>query len=467
MAKKRALNIVPELERLEDRKLLDGTVTLVIAGDTLKIVGDRYNNDIIVRGPDQNGAYSVVSGNSQTTIVGDSSKAVKNISFKMGDGDDSVTIENLTLAGNLTIDGGKGLNTEALNHATLQSKLAISNAKSGTITATASSIQSDFIVRNGSSTSTDTVTLDGTTVGGQLKITSGNGPTQVDLINSSTVMGKIILRSGTGADTLSLGDGVSIGGLDINNGSGDSILTIGQAVTVNGAVRVVNGNGYDNVAFGDNSIFASSVYVSNGSGGSLTDLGLGVQFGADLSLLSGKGYDEIQGKGGHVLGKALISLGSGGSLVNSDQLLVEQNLKLVSTGGADQVVMTRTHVTGNETITTGDGADSVQTDDGAVDGTTTINTGAGNDTISMDANDVYGTESHYRLAVKVNAGAGSDVMYVGGDTTNNGNIFVSMATFVGGAGNDRIEVGSENTVEYDIKTMAEVVLEPTLTPIPV
>lgn len=103
------------LEELEARIAPAGGVVVTQAGGSLTITGDADDNEIEITQVGV-GEFQIASGTSATTINGGAGPVVfqgvtKDLKFAMGEGDDSVTLTDLNIAGNLTFDGGNGANT--------------------------------------------------------------------------------------------------------------------------------------------------------------------------------------------------------------------------------------------------------------------------------------------------------------------------------------------------------------------
>ena len=128
-----------DVESMEDRLLLAGDVRVRVDGDTLVITGDSDDNAVLVRQGDRRNSFVVTALDSDTTadgatdlidrrgraIAGDvfTARGIKNISIKMGAGDDQVFVAGISesrafgtrsagpLRGDLSIDLGAGDDT--------------------------------------------------------------------------------------------------------------------------------------------------------------------------------------------------------------------------------------------------------------------------------------------------------------------------------------------------------------------
>jgi hypothetical protein len=181
------------LERLENRQLLSGNVTVAYnaATNTVNVVGDNKANEVVVTGSLGGGIYTI-SGGAGTTInraatvtlpvVGSNGS---NFNISLGNGNDVVRLGAVTPAflpftlNALSVDTGNGNDTVAL---------------------------ADVTVRSGG-----------------LRVSTGNGDDTVSLVFSDI-----------------------LGGLSVSTGNGNDVLTAGQDVNVvTGPSLIDAGRGFD------------------------------------------------------------------------------------------------------------------------------------------------------------------------------------------------------------------------------
>ncbi len=104
------------LEQLEPRLLLDGNVDTFFVGNDLFIDGDAADNAILIESTGNPGEIRISSvGAPPTTINGLPGPVVigavnDDVSVSMGDGDDAVQVDGVSIRGDLEIDGGAGDN---------------------------------------------------------------------------------------------------------------------------------------------------------------------------------------------------------------------------------------------------------------------------------------------------------------------------------------------------------------------
>src|SRR5690242_3886607 len=104
-------------ETLEDRTLLAANVTATLSNGTLTITGDATANDIEVVGTGPQGAVEVTLANGQTlSVVGGTTvdaqdgtfTGVKNLVISSGNGNDTVSLTDVNIAGSLSAVEGSG-----------------------------------------------------------------------------------------------------------------------------------------------------------------------------------------------------------------------------------------------------------------------------------------------------------------------------------------------------------------------
>jgi hypothetical protein len=284
-------------ERLEDRNLLSGNVLASVAGGALVILGDRFDNDIVVAAGNNPGEVVVSTGQNNTTINGQAGPLTLTgftggCRILLRQGSDTLKLSGLTVAGNLTVDGGVGdntitidsgttvranlwissngcLNTTILTDLTVGGSVSLNGFRGDdVITADALSVAQALTIRTGWGNDTATLTnctvghaatfggtdvslsgctlqgmltvnagpLDGnvtvqnTTVAKALAVHAGPGPDAVS-IQGSTLSGAVTIFTGLGADTVSI-DGTTVAGcFSLDAGGGNDTVTV--ATTAN------------------------------------------------------------------------------------------------------------------------------------------------------------------------------------------------------------------------------------------
>lgn len=145
------------------------------------------------------------------------------------------------------------------------------------------------------------INLVGTTIGGNLSITTGNEVDNITL-NGVNVAGTTTIKTGGGGDTVTIGNvAVFTGVTTIDTGAGDDTLNIAQnvglganAATFTGKATIKSGAGNDTLALG----------VSLGSGGDGFSL---ATFGAGSSIDGGTNFNLFDDETGQFTGAPTIT----------------------------------------------------------------------------------------------------------------------------------------------------------------
>jgi hypothetical protein len=228
------------LEPLEGRRLLAGNVTAALVKGVVQINGDKESNGIEI-GQDQATGDLIVAGDSSTTINGSSGpltisrSAGAAVNITMGGGDDSVQLvevgvliieqppgilfpkPTVPLAG-LTIDTGQGNDSVGLQGVYVAGDVSI-NAGGGD----------------------DTVGQSFTVAGGSMSINVGEGNDVIILQDEVFTGPALSIYTGTGDDSVEMqvevgyagvitGAPITPGVLLVNTGPGDDTVALGLVV---------------------------------------------------------------------------------------------------------------------------------------------------------------------------------------------------------------------------------------------
>lgn len=173
------------LEQLESRLLMSGNITVSVHHGRLTIFGDPADNQITIdQASLSSGQDRISATDADTTINGQAGPlifdGVKTIVVKLGDGNDKLDINGLTLSGGLHIDMGQGDNSASFKDVSVH--------------------------RNAT-------------------FRSGNGKDSVSV--QSLWAHKIVMRTGGGDDNLTFGIdyGFQARKIRVNLGAGDDTLT--------------------------------------------------------------------------------------------------------------------------------------------------------------------------------------------------------------------------------------------------
>lgn len=467
------------LERLDDRSVPANLVTAQLLGPNLVITGLDDLTDIGVLNGDNDqvvtitgtglGSFNVdVGGGTEFLLPGkvtskatQSFKGVTSIKIDMRLGDDLVIVNNANLSGELSFTGGHGNDQLIIGGVAGNQtfgKITINNGDGndifqfgrgsnkvlgdvkinngvGNSQVVLNVLASDELAINGSLTisngdGSDLLQVGGKnfTIGGNIVVANGNGPsdTVITPTGKATVGGMLSITNGEGFDDVALGfnDGFVVGqflvgkGVVIQNKGGGSQVVVDGAVTIQGKLDIQSGVGFDSLFIGNQTnsslTINGSMNVATGNGSS--ELFLGGAFGnisGGVTLVNAAGFDNIQVNSGsfNVGGLLSISNGTGGSYVG-----LSPNGALSLAGGA-----TITNAAGEDTLVLG--------------GAKTVSISAK----SLTANHGHGGSSTFLSAlnsisisgpVTVNALDGKDTLSISASTiTING-----AATFKAGAG---------------------------------
>ena len=251
----------PLLEALEPRLLLSGAVLASMSHGNLNIRGDAAANAIVLDQAGLSDSQVRISGAGGTTINGLAGPVVLNgltrgVDIRMGTGDDSVTMSNLSLPGNVSVYGQGGANTLTLNSVDVAISLAINNSASLSTTTTIANVTvgKDLLIRPG--TRGANVVLQSVEVQRNTGIISGAGA-DIFTIDDSIFHGPVKLYTGQGADTVQI------------EANGDPL---GSPTLFEGSVSILLGGGDDTLHVGvanqagNRAVFANSVNFDGGSG---------------------------------------------------------------------------------------------------------------------------------------------------------------------------------------------------------
>lgn len=454
------------LERLEERTLLSGNVTVsVTSAGNMNVVGDSKGNEILIQST-STGALQVSSLDGTTTINGSSSPFTSsavtgNVAVFMKQGADVVDVGSTgmltTLPKNLFIDTGSGSDTVAIENASIGGSVAIFGG-AGSDTFTVGSSSSEAAV----------------SIGGSLYIVGGSGSGNTIAVFDANITDNLMIFSSGADDQIQVGFDaglgiigetapahVSVGGnLDIRTPNGDHCYSqggifgrddlgalftafgsgsfgssdIGQALRNDlaflqgwcggdGGGDGWNGGGGDGWDGGWNG--GGGCNGGGGSSSSTEHVSVAdVDVTGNVSIHTGNGADQI------LLGAAPIPSNDTSEPLNLvfGPVNVGGNLHVNGGNGNNTILVDQVSVTGNTGIKTGSGTDDIAVlgNSASFTGTFKINSGSGNDAIAI----INGAT--FQSTVTIKAGKGADVLYVAQS------LFMDTTTFDGGAGSNTL-----------------------------
>jgi len=212
-----------KFESLETRQMMAGDVSASVHAGTLCIKGDNLSNGITITAgaiPNQVIITGTTVGGSGTTVNGitNAPVAVNNvtmdININMKGGNDTVTINNLTVNGTTNIKTGAGIDTVHVNASTICGDLKVKTGGSAdTVTVVASSVAGEAIFATQGDC--DNLTITGSTLGAlHTNLSSDND--HLDISNTQVIT-VTTLEGGTGINTFANGGSNFFGSLYIKH----------------------------------------------------------------------------------------------------------------------------------------------------------------------------------------------------------------------------------------------------------
>lgn len=426
---------VAEIQQLEQRALLAGTVLVTFASNVATITGDNKSNSIdvdvdaggVITITGQEGtkvSFGGVVRDAEDPLVLPSPTAALGINVSLRGGSDAI---NLNVSGglgtlplkNLTVDMGDeedevsilvGEGT-TLNFADV---INISTGEGGDEL----DIQIDGVVNVAKTLTLNTgaddddgeLQVDGTlTVKGAVSILTGDGEDFFDISGNGTVRFDNALTINTGEDSDELG------------------IELDQGLTVIGAVTITTGDGDDRISFSHSEStldFRKGLSIDTGSGRDEVDLSSSdgiLSSGADLKISTGSGDDEVR------INERL-QLNAGLTITTGDGM--DRVELFTGTGFSPDLALTESPVEnlikGKLTIDTGDDADQVNFSIDSetsltVNAAASIATGRGDDDVFVFLDETIAT---FKAGLSIDTGAtaasssGRDEVFIEGGRIN-------------------------------------------------
>jgi hypothetical protein len=400
------------------------TVTFSALTHTLTVVGDANDNNVTVTGDSLSQSHFILNSSS-SSINGEpppysSPGGVKNLVFKMLDGNDTITFDPtvpIFVQGSMSIDGGTGANTVAATHLMVGKNLSVTNA--------------------GQATGTSGVFLTDFSAGGRVMVKNsiGNSDTEInrDATGVSTIKGSLTVTNGTGQDTFRLNDTNVDGNVTINDGHSDAGVpglmrlynvyntAFRSVIGGNLTVTYLDGNSQPGDGLFDTEVLGN-VTLNHGPGAFATYMD---GFATHLPVLI-HGNLTITGAGANSLG-----FGTNNGSGNGSGLIVSKKFTLMSGGGAaETLAFKNVQVGGDTSITLGNGGNTITIDDSIFGGRFTLVSGVGNDTFNLEATTGTTSATKFKKAALIDLGSGNDVARLTYNSTPDaGEAVVCLATF--------------------------------------
>lgn len=224
------------LEKLEDRRMMAGDVSVDVVGGDLRITGDAQGNEIAVRASSESPDSFVVEGLNGTRINGQAGSeffdgVIDDVRINMRNGD------NLVLLTTRQVDAG-GTANFGISDVTVRTG---NGSDLVVVVGNDFQVNDDFRLNTGAGD--DAVFFEDGHVTDQLRINTGSGSDWLEF-NRATVEGRTMVNSGSGEDTLSLTN-TEFGERAVFNMGGGSDELLSHGLVVSGDARLRGGGGDD------------------------------------------------------------------------------------------------------------------------------------------------------------------------------------------------------------------------------
>ena len=393
-------------EGLEERLLLAGNVTSVLAAGVLVLDGDGSANQVQL----------TVASNGQLTATGLSGTTI-----------DGVASKSFGIVNTLTVNGGVGDDTFSLNStvATFTNDVTIDGGIGNDTISVTGQYGADLVLDGG--TGLDTISVSKAIVAVDINIDSGGENDKVTL-SGSTAGRDVVIQSGLGNDSVTVGGMAVLRDLSLTDTGGNNALRIVNSTSRGDTLIVLDA--------GNDSLTVNGLTVGVRAG--ITALGLiSIDCGDGNNLLS---MSNVKTLGSAIGDGILVTSGIGNDVLSIMDSQSGGLIQIDSGAGGDRVELARvtTNATGALGITTGLGTDSVKLDRVIVGGIGIVDTGLGDDILQI-------TNSRFTGVFNATAGDGNDVAYVGSNffaTTN--------SSVIGGLGIDAVTRGSNSPVSVNV-----------------
>ena len=435
--------ITADLKGGDDSFSIDGTSDFTLSGLLTVRLGDGDN---------------ILSlGTSGRLTVG-------GLAVRAGDGTDTVTVAGggglaSQVTGTATFDYGIGDSVTTLTEVNFPGPAGVRLADArvaGTSTLTATNVVVARGVRADVGGAGAELNFVGSTLGGLAARSNVVAAT----LDSSKVLGPVALRGRFTAQVEAVAGVVEVGDVSLAAGVFAGLLTGGSAftaadVTVAGLQAQVQSGAIPPAVGG--TFTATDVTVRGGAIASFDADGAAATVTGNLTVagaVNGKAAFATTGPS-EVRGDFRVTGGwFGDRVVTNAQFRVGRDVVLNLGDGPNQVAIgdgtATVPVGGRLSITTGRGDDQVALGNVEVAGAVAIRTGAGGDGLGVE----FG--SKFNGAFLADLGAGGDAITVAKDTTATAAVrFFGPATFLGGAGSDRLILGLDPGAGGTANTRAE------------
>jgi hypothetical protein len=237
------------------------------------------------------------------------------------------------------------------------------------------------------------------------------------------------IEGGAGDNTIELRGGVYGRNLAITNGIGNDEIDATRGLVVEGNVSISNGRGDSATRLGGG-FGTGNLSISNGAGG---------KFVAEINAATINGNLNIRAP---KAGMARILIGAD-EIEEAETSQVFGNLQITTGPGRDEIAVANVGRMDAGRISTGSGDDFLILDDVDFSKEFALSTGAGADAVKIETRQGSGLSTLFDGHVRVNLGAGNDVLRLGvaGSIVTRVEVFLSNR-WDGGTGEDRIDAAN-------------------------
>ncbi|MCP4574148.1 MAG: hypothetical protein GY838_17440 [bacterium] len=289
---------------------MSGNVVVTMADGDVLVRGDRADNAVIA---DQDGLPAGqirIRGADGTTINGQAEVILDDVlgavTMRLRGGDDTVTLDGVTLPGDLTVLGGRGDNAVVLTDVDIGGDVTVRNGRGA-----------DTFELTGASRIGDDLTIDNRSGGATTTITGVSDGGAPPAITPLEIGGDVSLRNRRGATTTTL-EHVTVGGdMAARNARGVDVLELLGQTKIGDDLRVRHGAGGSTTRLeGDEANRVEVEDFTLRGGGGRDDILFGyVTVGSDFDVDVRGGGDFVDIKTTDVNGHTNVAMGGGSDVV--------------------------------------------------------------------------------------------------------------------------------------------------------
>ncbi len=454
---------VCEIQKLEDRTLLSGNVSVSLNAGQLTVLGDAADNDLDVV-IDQNGGLHFFGFNG-TTVNGQpelhwNAPNLHSVIANMGEGNDDLYVYggqgNPSLSGQLWVNMAAGNDYFYAGNIDFQQSVAVyGQAGHDTIDLYDMNFKTGYF---DGGTGDDAFLLDKVSVNQFSSIFAGDGDDLVDVSNSSfgqwlnihgqqgndeilldgvNTGGHLYVAGGLDNDTINILNSNIKGYLGIYGGYGDDLVHVGHS-QVGAYLWMTGSEGNDSLTV-DQSQIKLMVAMYGQGGNDFIDFSH--SSAGYVHLNGGDGADDVRSTSSESRSSMTIYSGFGDDLASVIDTTVEDFLLWNGGWGNDGFGMSGSNIKGAFFAYGLFGNDIIGMTNNIVHGNTWIDLGLGDDAAILS--DTSGGPNTFQRNFWADLGPGNDVVQVDGIHNFNG-----LLSVLGGGGHDRSNIAENQNVAF-------------------